>query len=193
MDPHGERLLALPTEPSILGTVIEGRMDDSELAGMIAQGCSEAWRTLAARHHAPAYRLLLHLTGRREDAEDLAQATLLRVWRGIGTYDGRAPLRAWILGIAWNEFGRWRRMRPWMPLLGERPSEEPGFRRAEESQRLAEALRSLTPPLRAAFLLCSVEQLSIAEAAAALSVPEGTIKRRLHDARARLRELLETP
>ncbi|RYG36592.1 RNA polymerase sigma factor [bacterium] len=168
-------------------------MEDSELAEMIGQGCSEAWRTLTARHHAPTYRLLLHLTGRCEDAEDLSQATLVRVWRGIGRYDGRAPLRAWILGIAWNEFGRWRRLRPWLPLLGERPMEEPGFVRAEESQRLTVALRELSPMLRATFLLCSVEQLSISEAATALDVPEGTVKRRLHDARAKLRELLETP
>lgn len=168
-------------------------MDDQELAGMIAQGCGEAWRTLTARHHAPVYRLLLHLTGRREDAEDLAQASLLRVWQGIARYDGRAPLRAWIFGIAWHEFGRWRRVRPWLPLLHEKPTEEPGFKRAEEAQRLAGALCQLSPPLRVAFLLCSVEQLSIAEAAVALGVPEGTVKRRLHDARARLRALLEEP
>ncbi|CAN5593582.1 hypothetical protein BH11ARM2_BH11ARM2_04810 [soil metagenome] len=102
-------------------------MDDSELAAMIAQGCGEAWRTLAARHHPPVYRLLLHLTDRKEDAEDLAQASLLRTWQGIRRYDGRAPLRAWILGIAWHEFGRWRRVRPWLPLLQDRSADDPGF------------------------------------------------------------------
>jgi len=144
---------------------------------------------LVDRHHPPVYRFLYHLTRRVEDAEDLAQSTILRAIQAAGRYDGRAPMRSWLLGIAFREFGRFRRRRLWLPLIGDRPAAD-AFGPIHDGQALLTALARLQPDQRAVFLLRHVEEIPLAEIAAALDIPEGTVKSRLFAARTRLRTLL---
>jgi RNA polymerase sigma-70 factor (ECF subfamily) len=63
---------------------------------------------------------------------------------------------------------------------------------SEESTRVIEAVRSLDPATRDAFLMRFVEQMSVAEVAAAVSEPIGTVKSRLHRGRKQLAEILRT-
>jgi RNA polymerase sigma-70 factor, ECF subfamily len=167
--------------------------EDRALARRIADGDPAALAEWQAAHHAPIYRFLRHLTGHRETAEDLAQATFLRARAAAGRFDGRAPMRAWVLRIAYREFLRWRRLRPWLRLDEFRPDPADAYARVDEAQRLAAALARLTPELRAPVLLHYLDERPVVEVALALDLPEGTVKRRLFDARARLRCLLETP
>jgi len=146
---------------------------------------------LVHRYHSDIYRFLRHLTRRVEDAEDLAQQTLLRAVNGASRFDGRAAMRSWLLGIAFREFGRWRRRRLWLPLLADRPNPKDAYRDVVEAEALLKAIGELSALTRGVFLLHHVEDLSIVEIAAALDVPEGTVKSRLHAARAHLRTLLK--
>lgn len=142
---------------------------------------------LALRYHADVYRFLRHLTRHVQEAEDLAQATFVRVFARIDTYAGKAPLRNWILGVAYREFTGWRRRRLWLPLLGDSAATRDPFHELAEAEVLLDAIARLPIALRATFLMHHVEEVSIAEIAAILAIPEGTVKSRLHTARARLR------
>jgi RNA polymerase sigma-70 factor, ECF subfamily len=166
-------------------------LDDLSLAERLAARDPHAMEELVHCYHSDVYRFLRHLTRRIEDAEDLAQQTLLRAVNGASRFDGRAPMRAWLMGIAFREFGRWRRRRLWLPLLADRPNPDDPFRDVVEAEALLKAIGDLSSLTRGVFLLHHVQDLSILEISAALGVPEGTVKSRLHAARAHLRILLK--
>src|SRR5207302_11450263 len=88
-------------------------LDELELARKLSRGDHAAISRLVDVYHAPVYRFLKHLARHAEDAEDLAQQTLLRALRGAGRFDGRSSMRAWLMGIAFHEFTRWKRKRLW--------------------------------------------------------------------------------
>lgn len=163
-------------------------MNDTDLARRLAQGDADAFAEMAAAHRPAVQAFLRHLTRRREDAEDLAQDALLRARAAAERFDGRASFRAWLLKIAYREFLRWRRRRPWLPLL-ERQALDAGYASIDEATWLLALLAQLPVPLRTAFLLHEVQGLSVTEIAEVTEAPEGTVKYRLHEARKRMREL----
>lgn len=162
---------------------------DQQLASDIRDGKVEALEQLVEQYHRPVLRYLWHAGRSQEDAEDLAIQTLLKAKASIGGFRGDGTLRAWIFQIAYRELLSLRRRQTLARLLQPKVSERvdpPG----EDGIVLAQTLDRLPLGLRAAFLLTEVEGLSVAEAATALGVPEGTIKSRCHSARTRLRALL---
>ena len=164
-------------------------MDDLELARAVAKDDPAARETFVRAHAPAALRLLRTIARSREDAEDLAGAAMLRALNAAGRYDGRVPLRVWMLAIALNEGRRYRRRKPWLALT----SEIAVGSHADSTQDaavLAEALGRLPIAQREAFVLCAVEGLETAEAALALGIPEGTVKSRVHHARKKLRAAL---
>jgi RNA polymerase sigma-70 factor (ECF subfamily) len=162
---------------------------DDELARGLAAREHGAMEHLVELHHASVYRFLRHLTRRVEDAEDLAQLTLIRAVRGASRYDGRVPLRSWLCAIAFREFTKFRRLRPWLPLIADRPAPE-ATEAVIEAEALLAALARLPANSRAVFLLHHVEEMPVADIAASLAIPEGTVKSRLYTARQKLRILL---
>lgn len=164
--------------------------DELQLAALVSEKDPIAIDRLAALHLPSVYRFLRQLTRSVDDAEDLAQQTLIRALAGAKSYDGRASLRSWMLAIAFREFTKWRRKRPWLPLLGEHALRGDPFKRLDEKEVLLAALQKLKPELQSTILLHFVEQMSIAEIAEVTNVPEGTVKSRLHTAKARMRQIL---
>ncbi len=146
-------------------------------------------------------RVARTMTGQSADAEDLVQDTLLRAWHGLDGFDGRHP-RAWLLTILRHtEINRHRRRRP--ELLDD--PDEPAGRHLAAAHPSAEqvvtdrafdavveaALLALPEDMRRVVMLIDVDELSYAEAAAILGVPEGTVTSRLHRARKRIRHSLQ--
>lgn len=166
-------------------------MDDLTHAKLIHERDSYALDLLVERHHSPLYRFLLQLTRNQHDAEDLTQQSLLRAIAGAKRFDGRASLRAWLLGIAFHEFTRHRRKRVWLPLFKELTISSKEFETIDESEALRAALLKLKPENRAIFLMHHIEELPIVEIAASLQIPEGTVKSRIFTARNQLRNYLE--
>ncbi len=176
---------------------------DEALLARFAEGEDGALGELFDRHHAGTYRFLARLTGARDaDLDDLVQATFIEVARGASRFDGRSAVRTWLFGIALNvarhyKRGAARRRRVLVDADGERPSQVPGRERPDETaeQRellvaLERAIDELPPALREAFVASEVEDLPGKDVARLLGIPEGTLFRRLHDARKLLRTAL---
>ncbi|MGC1207704.1 MAG: RNA polymerase sigma factor [Ornithinimicrobium sp.] len=148
-------------------------------------------------------RVATSLAGRAGGAEDLVQETLIRAFRGIESFDGRYP-RAWLLTILRRtHINMHRRQRPdvvgdfealsgFRPAFGADASASPEDHVLDQTLHpaLAQAVDSLDSRFRQALLLVDVDQLSYAEAAAALDVPVGTVMSRLSRAREKVRRHL---
>jgi RNA polymerase sigma-70 factor (ECF subfamily) len=173
-------------------------MDDDELVAAIARGDDRALRELLYRHVSwlsVRLRMVLPVT----DVEDVLQETFLAVWRGARTYrpvraDGAAA--AWLWGIARRQAALFLRRRgPLTPdISGE--EESAGVDLAEAAAvrvDLDRAVAALGEPggmEREVFRLMYEEDCSVAEVAALMGVPEGTVKSRAHRVRRALRQNL---
>jgi RNA polymerase sigma-70 factor (ECF subfamily) len=150
-------------------------------------------------------RVAIALTGNRADAEDLVQETVIRAWRAMDGFDGRHP-RAWLFTILRNTHRNMHRRQ--RPDIAADPADAPGARPAFGalehpdpqqlhsdallSDSLERAVLALPEKFRTVLLVVDVDQLTYAEAAAALGVPVGTVMSRLSRARHRMREHLST-
>lgn len=132
--------------------------------------------------------------------EDIAQETFLRVFRALPRFDRNGPARlsTWILTIASHraiDELRKRRIetRPFDPASFEVPANDRADLEAERrmlARLLGNAIESLSPEYRAAFVLREYHGLEYTEIASALSIDLGTVKSRLNRARSRLRQAL---
>lgn len=156
------------------------------------------WEQVARTHGRFLYNVAYRLTGNDDDAYDLVQEALLRVRKGLETYQP-GSMEAWLSRIVTNVFldeVRRRRRRPVeaLPADPERllPS-SPGADEATESlpDDVQAALRRLPEDFRTAVVLCDVVGLSYEEIADALSVPVGTVRSRIHRGRRLLRAALQ--
>lgn len=177
---------------------------DTPLVAAARAGDMTAFETLVRRHQGRVYRTLLGITGHPEDARDGAQSVFLNVFRKLGAFGGQSLFSTWLHRIAVNEGLERLRTRKPVDRLEEtdeeafRPSslqpwvEDPESRLARDEMRriVEEALGRLPARYRAALLLRDIQQLSGAEAAAALGIPLATLKTHLLRGRLMLREAL---
>jgi RNA polymerase sigma-70 factor (ECF subfamily) len=157
------------------------------------------WEEVARSHGRFLYTVAYRLTGNREDAEDLVQEVLLRVRRGLQTYEP-GSMEGWLSRIATNAFlddVRRRKRRP-EDLLPDDPDWVlPPTGAADEAlaaevlpDDIQAALRRLPEDFRAAVVLCDVVGLSYQEIGDSLGIPVGTVRSRIHRGRALLRQAL---
>lgn len=158
----------------------------------------EAFRALLERLLPRVRGLLFRLGAPSDELDDLVQEVFLTVIRRLDSFRSESSISTWVLGIAVNVLRTWRRRRTEeVRNMDERASvdaEPPSALAAlEAGERLRGALSRLSPPLREAFVLRHVEELRAVEVASVLGVPEGTVRRRAHEAREKLRGWLEAP
>ncbi len=157
------------------------------------------WEDVARDNGRFLYTVAYRLTGNHEDAQDLVQEVLLRVRRGLATYEP-GSMEGWLSRITTNAFLddlRRRRRRPQdamaeLPEPREAPSGDPEAILARTSlpDDVQEALRDLPEEYRAVIVLCDVLGYDYAEIARQLDVPIGTVRSRIHRGRAQLRKAL---
>lgn len=164
--------------------------DDAALVRAAAAGSEQAFARLVERHQAAVRSFLRRLCGSWADADDLAQDTFTTAWSRLSTVRLEAGLRPWLCGIAYRKWagasrtaGRRRLRETAADWAG--PNSDPDGR-----LDAAAALAALPPEQRAAVVLCLAGGFSHAEAAAALSLPLGTVKSHVTRGRAKLVQFL---
>jgi RNA polymerase sigma-70 factor, ECF subfamily len=184
---------------------------DQALVDRIRAGDSTAMADLAARYGSQINQLALRYVKNREDAEEVAQDVLMKVYRKIDAFRGDAALSSWIYRITFNTaMSRLRhaRARRDRAIAASQPegktttataAGEPAdwsdladevLLRQQMKRQLVEALRTLPEIYRVPVILRDVQGLSTEEAAAVLRVKPQTVKSRLHRGRLALREKL---
>ena len=155
------------------------------------------WEEVARDHGRFLYTVAHRLTGNDDDAQDLVQETLLRVRRGLETYEP-GVLTAWLARICTNVFLdelRRRRRRP-VELYADDPDRVmvPAPAPDEVSTLLSRdveaALGALPEEFRVAVVLCDVAGLGYDEIARTVGGPVGTVRARIHRGRRLLRTAL---
>lgn len=183
---------------------VEGHAADLSDEGLLAAcgaGDVAAFGALFDRYHQVVYRFagrfpMIEELGR----EDLVQATFLEIRRTASTFRGAASVKTWVLGVAANvarvalRSERRQQVRQANYLALPTAAPLPVDEQVDQRKLLARvdaAIAALSHDHQVAFVLCDLEGLPGAEAAKALRIPEGTLWRRLHDARKAIRTELE--
>ena len=187
-------------------------MGDEE-AGLIRRclaGDQRACRDLVVRYQRQVFSVAMRVVRRAEDAEDLTQETFVRMFRALDRYDPERPFAAWLFTIATRlAIDHLRRRRvPTVSMQVAEPGsteertidvEDPGLKpdeitsNAEEEVQAQSLIDSLPEHYRIVVLLRHQQDLSYEEIAEALNLPLGTVKARIHRARALLRDRIEGP
>lgn len=169
--------------------------DDVLISRSVRLGDKAAFAELVRRHERKVLLLLGRLTGERALAEDLAQETFLRAWQKLATFRGTGSFGGWLASLAYNVFrANWRRhkqQRHEVPIedveIGAPTVDETG---AADLNRL---LAVLNPEDQAILTLTYAYGLSNTEVADVLDMPTGTVKARIHRAKARIRDRIDSP
>jgi len=153
---------------------------------------ADAVNAWVADHTDDLYRFLRQLSRQRETAEDLTQQTFVRALKGLPQFEGGCSMRTWLHRIAFREYVRWRKKhRLLAPLSPWLRASQKDIDEIDEVDRLLRALDQLPTALREAFVMFEVQDLTIEEIAEITHSPLGTVKSRLHHARAKLRVSLQ--
>jgi RNA polymerase sigma-70 factor (ECF subfamily) len=176
-------------------------VSDEALVAGVGVGDASALGALYDRHSEAVRRFVARLTRRvADDVDDIVHDTFLTASGAAAAFRGGSTVRTWLLGIAANVVrhairGRVRRRALVLAASDvdphPAPTPEDGARAIELRERIAEAVAELPHDLRVAFVMADLEDVSGAEAARVLGIPEGTFFRRCHEARRALRASLE--
>ena len=179
------------------------KMDDRALLERVRQGDEQAFSRLYARYQSAIYRYAMHICGAAA-ADDVVQDTFVALLRQPAKYDeARGPLAGYLLGIARHHV--LKRLAIELPLdpLDEGDGEATGgaaematpldiASRAELVAQVRDAIRALPPAYRETVVLCELQDVDYAAAAAIMQCPIGTVRSRLHRAKAMLMTKLAT-
>ena len=179
-------------------------------AGLVRRclaGDEKAYRELIEMYQPRIYSLALRMVRRAEDAQDVTQETFIRMFRALDRYDTQRPFAAWLFSIAARlsiDNLRRRKLQP-LPLtqrghddeeytleiVDPAPLPDEAAARSEEEARTRVLIDSLPPHYRIVVLLRHQQDLSYEEISETLHLPLGTVKARIHRARALLKERIE--
>jgi len=172
---------------------------EREAVAALRRGEGRGLETLVALHQGPALRLAYSITGSRAAAEDVVADAFVSVYEHRDRLDPDRPFRPWFTRVVANRAlsvaRRSTRMSRILALLSLRPSRMPPdpeeqVERNEVHRQIVEAVRALPPNERVAIVLRYFEDMDERGMAEVLGWPAGTVKTRLHRARARLRARL---
>jgi len=178
---------------------------DDELLNRIQSGDEQAFMALYHRRQAPLYRFALHMSGSGSVAEDVTQEVFLVLLReGCGYDPGRGTLSGYLFGVARKLVLRHAERTRGDVALDTESDENTAPQLAvnddplidlthrEGIENLRRAVQALPRRYREVVVLCDLEEVDYADAAVALGCPIGTVRSRLHRARALLLEKLSS-
>lgn len=170
-------------------------MDDEEAVRRCQLGDREAFRHLVERYKNVLYGTAYLMTGNHSIAEEQVQEAFLSAWRGIKGFRTGQPPKPWLVRILVNGIVSKRRLQrvlttPLEEMAHQAASDttEALAERAEDQQRVHQALAALSPDHRQVVMLRYLTGLSVMEVAQVLGCRQGTVKSRQHRALQLLRE-----
>ena len=182
--------------------------DDSKLVAKALKGDRKAFEMIVRKYERPLMNYLGRMTGEREAACDFAQDVFLKVYCSLESYRPTYKFSTWLFKIASNHLiDHWRKKKiptlsldqpvddedgsltPQVPDPG--PSVARKFELAEVRQKIERALESIPAAFRELFVLRHVNEFSYEEIADIKSLPVGTVKNRVFQAKEMLRKRLE--
>ncbi|HEY3819035.1 MAG TPA: sigma-70 family RNA polymerase sigma factor [Polyangiaceae bacterium] len=187
--------------------------EEARLVERLVARDERAFNALVKAYERRVFALVLRMIGNRAEAEDLAQEVFVQVFKAVGSFRGESKLSTWIYRIAINlcknrtkylkvrhagEQDELEALQERVPMGQathsnvaqiDRPDEMMAGKQVEHI--VQQAILQLEPTFRECLVLRDVEELSYEEIGAITGLPEGTVKSRIHRARAQLKELVE--
>lgn len=184
---------------------------DHDLVVLARTGSEKAYRELLDRYQRPVFSLIYRMVRDREQAEDLAQETFVKVFNHLESFNPKYKFSSWIFKIASNlSIDHLRKKEPeTVSLDGSRhatTAEETEASRIQVESRdenpeqfmearelgaeIEQAIGKLRPEYRTAIVLRHVEGRPYEEISEIMDIPLGTVKTYIHRARSELRETL---
>ena len=167
---------------------------DSQLITAYLNGDRESLDILIKRYLKPIYGFVFSLVGDKQEAEDIAQESFLKVWRNLKKFDRNKNFKPWIMTIAKNTSIDYFKKKKSMPfssfdndwggnslfdrLIDNSPSPEEYAGRVESAGRLSLALEGLSPGYRRVLSLRYDSDLTFREIAERLGESVNTVKTR---------------
>jgi RNA polymerase sigma-70 factor (ECF subfamily) len=183
--------------------------NEAQLVAEAKSGDLAAFDQLVSRYERKIFRLTMHITQNREDAEDAMQEAFLKSYEHLPNFQGDSRFYTWLVRIAVNQaLMKLRKRRPNQVSLDEpteteddlvaheirdwEPSPEQRYAQTELHEILRQAIAQLGPDYRTVFTLRDVEGISTEETAQLLGISVPAVKTRLLRARLKLRGILST-
>lgn len=173
--------------------------DDVELVKRFVGGDQAAFDELVDRYEQTVYAIAYRMCGTPDDARDVSQEVFISAFRALKKYRHEAQLGTWFHRVAVNASldrlrSRARRSESPLEAAGEPAAHTPGPEElgiaAERAVHVHRALAQLSDEYRAVLVLHDLHDLDYAAVAASLDIPLGTVKSRIHRARAEMASLL---
>jgi RNA polymerase sigma-70 factor, ECF subfamily len=169
-------------------------LSDEEVGERVVGGDNAMFEVLMRRHNQRLFRTARAIVKDDAEAEDVLQEAYLRAFSGLSAFEGRSRLSTWLTRIVVHgALARVRRgkklelvdpmTRDDMTADADAPDPEEGASSRELAAVLEKAIDGLPESFRVVLVLRLVEDLSVAETAACLEIPEDTVKTRLYRAR----------
>jgi RNA polymerase sigma-70 factor (ECF subfamily) len=181
------------------------RMTEAHPSWLISQciaGNEDAVETLIRQYETGVFRLALSIVGDQAEANEITQETFISALRSLPSYQEKQSFKAWLYTIALNHSRSHLRKRKILERLRttltnivhveaqKQISPEETLLKSEKEAAIWKSLNQLDERHRTVVVLRYFHELSIAEISEILSVNEGTIHSRLHNAREKLRNAL---
>ena len=175
-------------------------VSDPELVERARRGDDAAFGMLVDRHRSAVFRAVLAALGTREGADEVAQEAFVAAYRYLRDFREDASFKTWLLSIAWRKaLTHRRRVRTFVSRFVQPPedtewqipvaggSQEQAVLDTELKNAIRRQIARLAPKLRDALLLAAAGDNSYEEIAGMLSIPLGTLKWRVSEARRQLK------
>ncbi len=183
--------------------------DERMLVKKAQKGDGKAFEILMEEYFKKIYNIALRMTNNADDAADMTQEVMIKLFRNIGSFKGDSKFSTWVYRVATNtcldELKKMRRHshaslnaeidtgegEVAIEVEDTAPTPEERAERSELKGMVAAAVEKLSPDHRAAIILRDIRGFSYDEIARILNCSEGTVKSRISRARAQLKAVIE--
>jgi RNA polymerase sigma factor (sigma-70 family) len=175
-------------------------LSDEELAAQMQLGSEEALEQLVSRYHIAIYSYIARMSGDHHASSDIVQEIFIKLCKGIRKYQQGSPFKPWLYRIASNTYKDYCKMayvRKVVPGLDQIDTNlihavtpEETFLKNYEREQFIQTIDSLSDIYREIVLLRYYQELKLEEIAAVLNIPTGTVKSRLSNGLAQLKQRL---